>query len=116
MSEIQETGKLQERYLPIKNLSQLMRAIKEGRRFRIIKHYVRPDFSGQLREPGKIQTNGFYSRVADDPCHMVSNANRGEGTYIAYGKSGDWRFDKDGTCTLTQPAGGRRIWDIKVLV
>ncbi len=62
MSEIQETGKLQERYLPIKNLSQLMRAIKEGRRFRIIKHYVRPDFSGQLREPGKIQTNGVLQQ------------------------------------------------------
>jgi len=116
MSETQETEKLQEGYLPIKNLSQLKRAIKEGRRFRIIKHYVHPDFSGQLREPGKVRTKGFFSRVADDPYHVVSNANRGEGYYVAYGKASDWHFDKVGTCTLMHRAGEGPIWEIKVLV
>lgn len=116
MSETQKTEKAQEEYLLIKNLRQLKQAVKEGRPFRIINHYVHPEFSGQLRKPGKVQTNGFYSKVVDNPDHVLNNANGGKGFYVAYGKASDWHFDKDGTCTLMQHAGKRRIWDIKVLV
>lgn len=33
--------------MEIKNLSQLKRAIKEGRNFIIRKHYIRPEYDGQ---------------------------------------------------------------------
>lgn len=117
MSEMQkkEFQKAGERYLPIKNLSQLKRAIREGRHFRIIEHYVRPEYTGQLRQPRKVQTKEFYSVVADDPGHSLNSANNGNGSYVAYGKARDWRFDEDGACTLKNSAQGRPIWKIGIL-
>lgn len=106
----------EEKYVPIKNLSQLKRAIREGKAFRVIEHYVRPGYSGQLRKPGKVQTNGFYSKVADNPLHVVNGANGCEGTYMAYGKASDWRFWEDGTCTLVHHPGEHPVWKIGVLI
>jgi len=104
-----------ERYLPIKNLSQLKRAFKEGRKFRIIKHYIKPEYSGQLRVPVQVQTNAFYSKVVDNPSHVLNGANGGKGSYLAFGKASDWRFREDGTCTMMRH-GGHPIWEIGVLI
>ena len=118
MSETQKrgTGKTQERYLPIKNLSQLKRAVKAGRPFRIIKHYVHPEYQGQMREPGKVQTNGFYSKVVDNPFHPLNSVNNGKGSYVSYGKATDWIFNEDGICTLMHPSGEHLVWEIGVLI
>lgn len=118
MNEMQEreTVKTQEKYLPIKNLSQLKRAIREGRPFRIIEHYVHPEYKGQMREPGKVQTNGFYSKVVDNPFHSLNSVNGGKGSYVSYGKASDWIFNGDGICTLVHPSGEHPIWEIGVLI
>lgn len=111
-----EYEKDQEIYMHIKNLSQLKRAIKEGRRFRIIEHYIRPEYSGQLRVPVKVQTNAFYSKVVDNPSHALNCANSGMGPYLAYGKASDWSFGEDGICTLMHSSGTHPVWKIGILI
>ena len=58
----------------IKNLNQLKRSLKTRTRFQIIAHW-RPEYVGQLREVTEINTQGFYSVVADEPNHEVSKSN-----------------------------------------
>ena len=108
-------GRDQEKYMPIKNLSQLKRAMQEGRVFRIIEHYVKPEYSGQLRRPGRVQTNGFYSKIADNPFHVLNTLNGCQGSYLAYGKARDWSFE-DGICTLMHHSGEHLVWKIGILI
>ena len=61
--------------MEIKNLSQLKRAIKEGRNFIIRKHYIRPEYDGQIRNPNVVQTNGFYSIEDGKPDSKITLAN-----------------------------------------
>lgn len=79
----------------IKNLSQLKKAIANKQKFRIIKHYVHEDFTGQVRTPNVIQTNGFYSIVEDDPTCKVSTANYGKGYWYGYEKANCYEFNDD---------------------
>jgi hypothetical protein len=83
--------------MTIKNLSQLKRAINENASFTIVKHYMHPEFDGQIRTPNVKQTNGFYSVIKDNPDHFVSKANYGKGYWLTYGKAGEWEF-VDGIC------------------
>jgi len=105
--------------MEIKNLAQLKRAIQSGAPFKILKHYVRPDFEGQVRKPNVIQTNGFYSVILDDPDHAVSKSNGGKGSWLDYGKASDWSFE-NGVCKLfdrrTNGSGERRsVWEIEFI-
>lgn len=83
----------------IKNLSQLKRVFASGAEYRIIEHYVRPECNGQVRKINKVQTNGFYSVVKDNPDHRYSKANHGLGSWCAYGKASEWKFTEN-TCIL----------------
>lgn len=96
----------------IKNLSQLKKAMNNGATFEIVKHYIKPEYTGQIRKPNKIQTNGMYSIVLNEPENPVTKANDGKGSWIEYGKASDWTFE-NGTCT--QFYHGRAIWEIKVI-
>lgn len=98
--------------MEIKNLSQLKRAIKEGHKFIIRKHYVEPQYEGQIRKPSVIQTNGFYSIEDEKPDSEVTLANNGKGSWIEYGKASDWTFE-NGICT--QSLYGRDIWEIELI-
>lgn len=101
--------------MEIKNLAQLKKAIQSRRSFVIVRHYVRPDFEGQIREPSTIQTNGFYSVIHGDPSHRVSQFNGGKGSWIEYGKAADWEFCGD-LCKLFdhRDKGQRRpVWEIR---
>jgi len=103
--------------MEIKNLAQLKKAIQSGAQFVILKHYVRPEYEGQVRKPNVVQTNGFYSVIPDDPDNVISKFNNGKGSWIEYGKAGDWSFE-DGVCKLfdhrTNGSGERRpVWEIK---
>lgn len=100
----------------IKNLAQLKRAIQNKTTFIILKHYVRPEYDGQIRTPNVVQTNGFYSVVQGDPANKVSTANFGKGSWVEYGKATDWEFDGKDTCTLFSSCNGRSpVWTIKFL-
>ena len=79
----------------VKNLSQFKKAISAGHAFKIVKHYYKPELSGQIRKPSIVQTNAFYSIVPGNPENPVSKANVGKGYYLQYGKAGDWDFTGD---------------------
>ena len=93
----------------VKNLSQFKKAISAGYAFKIVKHYIKPELSGQIRKPNKVQTNAFYSVVQGEPNNPVSLANDGKGYYLNYGKAGDWDFTGD---TIKMYAGGNPVWEI----
>lgn len=82
------------------NLSQLKKAFASGHDFKIIEHFNRPECNGQIRHINKLQTNGFYSVVKDDPYNRWSKANGGLGAWCEYGKASEWTF--------TEKCGG--IW------
>lgn len=90
--------------MKIQNLSQLKKAFASGHDFKIIEHFNRPECNGQIRHITKLQTNGFYSVVKDDPDDSWSKANDGLGTWCEFGKAAEWLFVEwaDGvwTCTL----------------
>ena len=94
----------------IKNLSQLKKAIGEKREFVIVEHYIKPVCTGQRRKPTTVQTNGFYSVVADDPTNEVSMANGGRGYWLAYGKAKEWEFDGE---LITSLIGEQKVMTIK---
>lgn len=96
----------------ITNLSQLKKAMNNGTPFEIVKHYIKPEYTGQIRKPNKVQTNGIYSIVVNEPDNPVTKANDGKGSWIEYGKARDWTFE-DGICT--QFLHGRVIWEIRVM-
>lgn len=98
--------------MEIKNLTQLKNAISKGTCFIIHRHLLKPEYTGQIRKPNKIQTNGFYSIVLNDPENEVTKANAGKGTWFDYGKASDWTFDR-GLCKCTH--NGRQIWEISFL-
>lgn len=98
--------------MEIKNLSQLKRAIKSGCRFIVRKHYIKPEYEGQVRKPNVVQTNGFYSIEDGKPDSVVTLANRGKGSWIEYGKASDWTFE-NGICK--QSFRGKVVWEIEFI-
>lgn len=107
---------MQRKAIVIRNLTQLKKAITSGHCFEIVDHYLHPDFSGQVRQPTKVQTNGFYSQVYQDDNHKVSHANGGLGYWMEYKKASDWEFNGE-ICTCWRNTRGFRekVWDIRVL-
>ena len=57
----------------IKNLNQLRRTLREGTQLEILDH-CRPECIGQIRNITLVNTQGFYSTVANQP---DASANRG---------------------------------------
>lgn len=98
--------------MEIKNLAQLKRAIKEGHKFIIRKHYIRPECEGQIRKPNVVQTNGFYSIEDGKPDSKITLANNKKGSWIEYGKASDWKFE-NGICK--QCFRENAIWEIEVI-
>lgn len=98
--------------MEIKNLAQLKRAIKEGHKFIIRKHYIKQEYKGQIRKPNVVQTNGFYSIEDGKPDSKITLANNGKGSWIEYGKASDWKFE-NGICK--QYFRENAIWEIEVI-
>ena len=55
--------------LRIKNLADLKRHIKLGTELVATAHQYHPDIVGLTRVVTKVQTNGFYSKIKDQPDH-----------------------------------------------
>lgn len=92
--------------MDIKNLAQLKRAINDKKAFEIVKHCRFPEWEGQTRVPNVVQTNGFYSVIPNEPNHKVSMFNDGKGSWLAYRKASEWKFE-DGVCELSG------VWTIR---
>ena len=97
----------------VKNLSQLKKAVNNKCRFKIVEHGIKPEYTGQIRKPNVIQTNGFYSIVANEPNNLVSLANNGRGSWIEYGKASEWKFE-NGLCSMFNP-NGSLVWTIQFI-
>jgi hypothetical protein len=87
--------------MEIKNLSQLKKAINAGHQFVILEHYFHPKYTGHIRKPVTLQTNGFYSANIEDLAAGVPLANYGKGIWCDYGKASEWLFE-NGECTRIQ--------------
>lgn len=99
--------------MKIQNLSQLKRALTEGAEFQIIEHFKKPEQSGQIRVVSKVQTNGIYSKVKDNPKHEVNQYNNGKGSWVKFGKASEWTFTEAvGVENLCTRAG---VWTITVI-
>ena len=77
----------------IKNLAQLKRAIEARTPFEIVKHFVHPQCTGQIRVANVIQKNGFYSVTKGEEYNEINSYNCGKGSWMPYGKASDWKFD-----------------------
>lgn len=84
----------------VKNLTQLKKAIEARTPFEIVKHYIHP-YTGQIRVPNVVQTNGFYSVTRDDVKNEVNMFNGGKGVWMPYGKASDWKFDGESITAFT---------------
>jgi len=76
----------------INSLSQLKRVLQVGTKFKVIDH-CRPELIGQIREVTKVQTNGIYTILPDNPEHKYSTCNGGKGSWMEYNKSSYYEFD-----------------------
>ena len=79
--------------LQIKNLTDLKRHIKLGTEIVATSHQYHPDIVGLTRVVTKVQTNGFYSKIKDQPDHKWSTGNHGSRFWSPYSKASAYRFD-----------------------
>lgn len=77
----------------IKNLAELKRLIKLGTEIKAVSHTVHPDIVGLTRVVTDVQTNGYYSKIKDDPEHKHSTCNYGKGFYSPFEKASFYEFD-----------------------
>jgi|GEM_PF-1015077 TRAG family protein len=80
------------RPLHIKNLADLKRHIRLGTELVATAHQYHPDIVGLTRVVTKVQTNGFYSKIKDQPDHKWSTCNHGLGFWSPFNKAGAYHF------------------------
>ena len=68
------------------------------------------DFTGQIRTPNVIQTNGFYSIIETDPTCKISTANFGKGYWYGYGKASCYEFTDTGI--ICKMENGKPVMEI----
>ena len=102
--------------MEIKNLSQLKRVLREGHDFIISKHFIKPEYTGQIRKVNIMQTNGMYSIDSVNFKNPINNANGGRGTWLEFGKAKDWKFE-NGLCEYGKTCNGeyRPVWQSEVI-
>lgn len=79
--------------MAFKNLAELKRYIKVGMEFKATSHKYRLDIVGLTRVVTKVQTNGFYSKIKDEPDQRFSACNNGKGFFTEFDKAGGYIFD-----------------------
>ena len=80
------------RPLHIRNLADLKRHIRLGTELVATAHQYHPDIVGLTRVVTKVQTNGFYSKIKDQPDHKWSTCNHGMGFWSPFNKAGAYHF------------------------
>lgn len=99
----------------IKNLAELKRLIKPGTEIKALTHACHPEIAGLTRIVTDVQTNGFYSKIKDDPKHKYSNCNYGKGFYSPFEKASFYEFD-DTTVRVFNPRAkdGSMLYEMEV--
>lgn len=81
--------------MAFKNLAELKRHIKVGTEFKATSHKYHPNIVGLTRVVTKVQTNGFYSKIKDEPDHRFSDCNGGKGFFTELGKAGEYMISQN---------------------
>ena len=99
--------------MAFKNLADLKRYIKIGTEFRATSHKYHPDIVGLTRVVTKVQTNGFYSKIKDEPDHRFSDCNGGKGFFTELGKAGGYIFDGTAVKVLDKRGENGVIYELE---
>lgn len=70
----------------------------EGTQLEILDH-CRPECIGQIRNITLVNTQGFYSTVANQPDASANRGNGGRGPILWWGRAAHWQF-ADGVCSV----------------
>lgn len=74
------------------------RTLREGTQLEILDH-CRPECIGQIRNITLVNTQGFYSTVANQPDASANRGNGGRGPILWWGRAAHWQF-ADGVCSV----------------
>ena len=99
--------------MAFKNLAELKRYIKLGTEFKATRHKYHPDIVGLTRVVTKVQTNGFYSKIKDEPNHRFSDCNGGKGFFTEFGKAGGYIFDGTAVKVLDKRGENGVIYELE---
>lgn len=99
--------------MAFKNLAELKRYIKIGTEFKATSHKYHPDIVGLTRVVTKVQTNGFYSKIKDEPNHRFSDCNGGKGFFTEVGKAGGYIFDGTAVKVLDKRGENGVIYELE---
>ena len=99
--------------MAFKNLAELKRYIKIGTEFKATSHKYHPDIVGLARVVTKVQTNGFYSKIKDEPNHRFSDCNGGKGFFTEFGKAGGYIFDGTAVKVLDKRGENGVIYELE---
>jgi len=99
--------------MAFKNLAELKRYIKLGTEFKATRHKYHPDIVGLTRVVTKVQTNGFYSKIKDEPDHRFSACNNGKGFFTEFGKAGGYIFDGSTVKVLDKRSENGVIYELE---
>lgn len=99
--------------MAFKNLAELKRYIKIGTEFKATRHKYHPDIVGLTRVVTKVQTNGFYSKIKDEPNHRFSDCNGGKGFFTELGKAGGYIFDGTAVKVLDKRGENGVIYELE---
>ena len=101
--------------LQIKNLADLKRHIKLGTELVAMAHQYHPDIVGLTRVVTKVQTNGFYSKIKDQPDHKWSTCNQGLGFWSPFNKAGAYHFTESTVQVLnTRKNDGSVLYEMEL--
>lgn len=90
----------------IENLNQLKRALRPGIRLQIVDHR-RTECINQLREVTWITSNGFCTKVLNQPADKIDAGNNGRGAMLWWGPASTWTFE-NGVCSSFTYGGNRK--------
>lgn len=99
--------------MAFKNLAELKRYIKLGTEFKATRHKYHPDIVGLTRVVTKVQTNGFYSKIKDEPNHRFSDCNGGKGFFTELGKASGYIFDGTAVKVLDKRGENGVIYELE---
>ena len=83
------------RSIPIKNLAEFMPTY----------HAYHPDTVGLVRVVSEVHTNGFYSKVKDQPEHPLSMSNHGKGFFTPFEKASNYHYGDSSIDCLNSKTG-----------
>ena len=86
----------------IKSLADLKRHINVGTEIVCTYHWKHSELVGLTRVVSKVQTNGFYSRIKDQPENKWSVCNNGNGIFSDFQKADTYRFNNTSNGTSIQ--------------